>query len=60
MTRIYPPPTVVIIKAVNMIVVINLWRIATSVLVGILVMFLVQQKFVMDVLVYNVMKVLYA
>jgi hypothetical protein len=60
MIRIYPPPTVVIIKAVNMIVVINLWRIATSVLVGILVMFLVQQKFVMDVLVYNVMKVLYA
>jgi len=47
-------------KATIIIVVINSWMIATLVLVRIVVMFLVQQKFVMDVLEYNVIKVLYA
>jgi hypothetical protein len=51
---------VVIIKAFFIIMGINSWRIAIPVLARIVVLFLVLQKFVMDVLVYNAMKVLYA
>jgi acyl-CoA reductase-like NAD-dependent aldehyde dehydrogenase len=58
--RINLQPVVVIITDANIPVVINSWKIAIPVLARIVVKFLAQQKFVMDVLVYNAMKVLYA